>query len=138
MRNNPTLKRQWARILESGKKFRPVDSDKFTIYYGHRTTMFGRYAVVMGSTKELIESAKQAAYRETYLHDKMRLRKMAGVELGAPEWVIKTYEGMNLYDPLHRTIVGWKAETDRKISNEAYRRIALAQKRAMKPRRKRK
>ena len=28
MRNNPTLKKQWAKILASGQKMRPGDSDK--------------------------------------------------------------------------------------------------------------
>lgn len=125
MRNNPTLKKQWAKILASGQKMRPGDSDKFNVMYGHRTPAYGQYMRVMGDCPdELIADAKRLLYDGPYLAMKVNLRNIAGVTLSEPVWVVKRSSVI--------TTIGWKAYADKHITNEAYHRMELARKRALK------
>ena len=92
--------------------------------------VFGQFVVLPFPDKGLLEIAKEQLYETSYLQTKAMLRHWAGVTLGEPEWLVKvTLE----YDPLCRPAVGWKAYIDKPtaMTNEVYRRMRIAQKRAM-------
>ena len=105
----------------------PIDSAKFIYKTGCKPPVYGNYINIHEFRQDLIDSAKDALYRQSYLPLKAALRKH-GICLSEPTWIIrKHYECFLWYDPTGS--VGYKATADNPITNEAYRRMTIARKR---------
>ena len=129
MRDDPHLKVQWNRILNKQSDLQRKTRDYFKLVIGRQKPVYGAQVTIRGYTDELAEAAKRILYEHSYLPTKALLKHMAGVRLGVPTWVVKTGEQSFLGPNIFPT-VGWKAYGDRHPSNEAQRRMRLAQKRA--------
>ena len=124
MRNDPHLKVQWNRILNKQSDLQRKSRDYFRLVIGRRKPVYGAYMTIICYSEELVDMAKRILFEQSYLHTKVLLKRFAGVRLGVPTWEIKVDDISDL------TTVGWKAYGDRHPSNEAQRRMRLAQKRA--------
>lgn len=115
---------QWSRILRKQVDLYHNSRDYFKLVIGRRKPVFGTQVTIRGYNDELVKEAQSVLYKCAYLPAKARLKHAAGVCLGVPTWEIKVDDISDL------TTVGWKAYGDRHPSNEAQRRMRLAQKRA--------
>ena len=116
------LKRENARMKRNGYKMLQSDTAKFKIY--SRNPMYGMYFRVHSIDAEVLEEAKQFIYERSYKPLQARLRKFAGTELKEPKWIV------HAGDFSHMPTVGWKAKTDKPVSQNAHRRMDMAEKRA--------
>lgn len=112
---------QWSRILNKQEDLQRKTRDYFRLVIGRRKPVYGAQTMIFGCTDELVDTAKRILFEQSYLPTKVLLKRFAGVRLGVPTWEIKA-------DNI--STVGWKAYGDRHPSNEAQRRMRLAQKRA--------
>lgn len=112
---------QWSRILRKQADLYHNSRDYFKLVIGRRKPVFGTQVTIRGYNDELVKEAQSVLYKCAYLPTKVLLKHFAGVRLGVPTWEIKA-------DNI--TTVGWKAYGDKHPSNEAQRRMRLAQKRA--------
>ena len=117
------LKIENARMKRKGHKLLGSDTEKFKTYC--RTPVYGNYFCLTSLDEKLVEEAKQYIYEKGYKAVKARLRKYTGAELKEPKWI--THEG----DMFHMPTVGWKAEADRPITQEACRKMYMSERRAM-------
>ena len=105
----------------------PPDSAKFIYKTAHKPHVYGNYINIHDFRQDLIDSAKDALYRQSYLPLKAVLSKH-GICLSEPTWIFRKHSECFLwYDPTGS--VGYKATTDNPITIEAYRRMAIARKR---------
>lgn len=112
---------QWSRILNKQEDLQRKSRDYFRLVIGRRKPVYGAYMTIIGYSEELVDMAKRILFEQSYLLTKVLLKRFAGVRLGVPTWEIKAN---------NITTVSWKAYGDRHPSNEAQRRMRLAQKRA--------
>lgn len=116
------LKRENARLKKNGYKMLQSDTAKFKTY--SRNPMYGIYFRVHSIDAEALEEAKQFIYERSYKPLQARLRKFAGTELKEPKWIV------HAGDFFHMPTVGWKAEPEKPITQQAHRMMHMAEKRA--------